>query len=279
MAINALPAAMVDRMPDPFSQRSFAIPATPLAMLDAMRTPADDSSLRLFETGEHLCGYWHDRPARDLVIEPGDPRLAEIYPRALELGFRRSGDLIYRPECQGCRLCQAVRIPVAAFRPDRSQRRNLRDNHDLAVRVLPAERRDEQFALYRRYVRSRHPDGGMDDHGPADFDRFIAGSWSDTRFMEIRLAGTLVAVAVTDLTPEALSAVYTFYDPDHARRGLGTFAVLQQIEWARREHRRHLYLGYWIAGHPKMDYKRRFMPLDGYDGRRWNPLEHIAKTP
>ncbi len=240
---------------------------------------APDSAVRIFQTGEHVCGYWHDRPARDSVVEPHDPRLPEIYPRALELGFRRSGDLVYRPNCHGCRLCVAVRIPVQAFRPDRSQRRNLRRNADLNTRVLPAARTDEQFALYRRYLGHRHVGGGMDDHGPAQFDQFLAGNWSQTRFLEIRRRssggpGALLAVAVTDLLPDALSAIYTFYDPTEATRGLGTYAILQQIEWARREHRAHLYLGYWIAGHPKMDYKRRFRPLDGYDGERWSPLEY-----
>lgn len=242
--------------------------------------PAHD--VRIFQTGEHVCGYWHDRPARDLVVEPNDPRLPLIYPRALELGFRRSGDLVYRPNCHGCRLCTAVRVPVAQFRPDRSQRRNRKRNADLIARVLPAERTDEQLALYQRYLGLRHPGGGMDDHGAVQFDQFLAGSWSDTRFLEIRQkvdgeAGALLAVAVTDVLPNALSAVYTFYDPAEANRGLGTFAILQQMDWAMRDHRRHLYLGYWIAGHPKMDYKRRFRPLDGYDGDRWSPLEYLDR--
>jgi arginyl-tRNA--protein-N-Asp/Glu arginylyltransferase len=104
-------------------------------------------------------------------------------------------------------------------------------------------------------------------------------SWSARgtkgRFLELREHGThtLLAVAVTDLVEHALSAVYTFYDPDHAARGLGTLGVLQQIEWARRDGRKHLYLGYWIAGHAKMDYKRRFQPLEGFNGRGWRRLQ------
>lgn len=236
-----------------------------------------DDDIRIFQTGEHVCGYWHDRPARDLVVEPNDPRLSQIYPRALELGFRRSGDLVYRPNCHGCQLCVAVRVPVAHFRANRSQRRTLKRNGDLVTRVLPAIRSDEHLALYRRYLGQRHVGGGMDEHGAVEFDQFLCGSWSETRFLEIRRgsgSGELLAVAVTDRLPGALSAVYTFYDPAESARGLGTFAVLQQIEWARREGLHHVYLGYWIAGHPKMDYKRRFRPLDGYDGRRWSPLEY-----
>lgn len=281
MAANAPHARSVDAPIDPFISQPVAGAATqpsyPRPMHDAH---THDDEIRLFQTGEHTCGYWHDRPARDLVLEPNDPRLADVYPRALALGFRRTGDLIYRPNCHGCRLCVPVRVPVNHFRPDRSQRRNLQRNADLVTRVLPAIRREEHLDLYQRYLQNRHIGGGMDDHGGTQFDQFLTGSWSDTRFLEIRRAqahgsGELLAVAVTDRLPDALSAVYTFYDPAEAARGLGVYGVLQQIEWARRDGRKHLYLGFWIAGHPKMDYKRRYRPLDGYDGQRWHPLEYL----
>ncbi len=230
--------------------------------------------LRVFHTSEHACGYWPDRIARDLVLDPRDPRLPRLYPHALAWGFRRSGDIVYRPHCQGCRACVAVRIPLAQFAPDRSQRRCLARNADVEARVVAAERSDEQLALYRRYLDARHRGGGMDQHGAHEFDQFLIGLWAQGRFLELREAGSrrLLAVAVTDLLDDALSAVYTFFDPAASARGLGTLAILKQIEWARREGRRHLYLGYWIDGHAKMDYKRRFRPLEGYDGRRWQRL-------
>ena len=240
--------------------------------------PTDD--LRLFQTGSHPCGYWPEREARDLVLDPRDPRLGHFYPRALEWGFRRSGDIVYRPSCAGCRACVAVRIPVHAFMPTRSQRRCLARNAGISARVAPAQRSEEHFALYRRYLQARHRDGGMDDHGTAEFDQFLVGAWSDTRFLELRdtpvpgsnAPGPLLAVAVTDRVSTGLSAVYTFYEPDQAGRGLGTLAILRQLEWARREGLRHLYLGYWIDGHARMDYKRRFHPLEAFDGRGWHPF-------
>lgn len=234
--------------------------------------------LRVFHTGDHVCGYFPDRVARDLVIDPRDPRLARFYPTALGWGFRRSGDIVYRPHCNGCRACVAVRIPVAAFAASRSQRRCAARNADIDARVLPAERTDEQLALYRRYLAARHPAGGMDDHGAAEFEQFLIGGWSDGRFLELRERHShrLLGVAVTDLVDDALSAVYTFYEPGEAARGIGTLAILRQIEWARRDRRSHLYLGYWIAGHGKMDYKRRFHPIEGFDGRRWRRLEFPA---
>jgi arginyl-tRNA--protein-N-Asp/Glu arginylyltransferase len=234
-----------------------------------------DEPLRLFHTADHACGYWPERQARDLVFDPGDPRLAQTYPMALTWGFRRSGNLIYRPHCRGCQACVAVRIPVDEFRPDRSQRRCLARNADIETRVLPAERNDEHFALYQRYLGARHAGGGMDGHGPAEFDQFLVSTWGQGRFLELRTRqahgpGELLAVAVTDVVANALSAVYTFYDPDAAGRGLGTYAILQQIAWAQREGKRHLYLGYWIDGHPKMAYKRRYRPLESFDGHGWS---------
>ena len=233
----------------------------------------DNDNLRLFHTGDHACGYWPERTARDLVFDPNDARLAQFYPQALQWGFRRSGDIVYRPHCQGCRACVAVRLPVTAFVPDRNQRRCMARNADVVARVLPAERNDERLALYRRYLAARHPGGGMDTHGASEFDQFLIGRWAEGRFLELRHDGRLLAVAVTDIVPRAMSAVYTFYDPDESQRGLGTLAILRQLEWAAREGREHLYLGYWIAGHDKMDYKRRFQPLEGFDGRQWRPFD------
>ncbi len=228
--------------------------------------------LRLFHTGEHACGYWPERRARDLVLDPRDPRLPAFYPQALAWGFRRSGDIVYRPHCAACQACVAVRIPTTEFHADRSQRRCARDNAAIESRIVMAQRSDEHLALYQRYLRFRHPAGGMDDHGPTEFEQFLVGSWSQGRFLELRLDGRLVGVAVTDLLPNALSAVYTFFEPELVRRGLGTLAILRQIEWAQRESRQHLYLGYWIQAHRKMDYKRRFQPLEAFDGRQWRRM-------
>lgn len=244
-------------------------------MLPGMRP--DPSEPRLFQTAIHPCGYWPLRAARDLVIDPDDPRLGQLYPHGLAAGFRRSGDLLYRPHCGGCQACVPVRIDCAAFAPNRSQRRCLARNADLRTRILTPERSDERLALYQRYLGHRHVGGGMDDHGPDDYDRFLLSDWARSRCLEIRGEGddgpdSLLAVAVTDMSPNGLSAVYTYFDPRQSRRALGTFAILQQILWARASGLPHLYLGYWIEGHAKMDYKRRFSGLQAYDGRQWQRL-------
>src|ERR1700722_2411059 len=224
--------------------------------------------VRLFQTLPHPCGYYADRTAQNLVIDPACDHLPQIYTAALTKGFRRAGGHVYRPHCGPCRACVAARVPVSEFRPDRSQRRCLKRNADLDVRMARAEYNDEYFGLYRRYLDVRHHGGGMDDPDIEDFGRFLYTSWSPTYFIEMRLQGRLLGVAVTDFAPTGLSAVYTFYDPAESERGLGTFAILKQIEIANARNVPHVYLGFWIDAHPKMDYKTAFQPLEflGPDG-------------
>ena len=225
--------------------------------------------VRLFQTLPHPCGYFPERTAQNLVIDPSANGLAELYALGLERGYRRAGGHVYLPHCVGCRACIASRIPVAAFRADRSQRRCTRANADLAITITEPGFSDERYALYQRYLASRHADGGMDDAPAEDFARFLFTAWSPTRFIEFRADDRLLAVAVTDFCANGLSAVYTFFDPAERARGLGTFAILSQIDIARERHLDHVYLGFWIAGHAKMDYKQRFRPIELLRHGRW----------
>ena len=151
-------------------------------------------------------------------------------------------------------------------------RRCVARNADLVVEDAEPKFSDEYFELYRRYLAARHPGGGMDDADREDFSRFLTSPWSPTRFLCFRKDGRLLAVAVTDVAGPGISSVYTFYDPDQRARSLGVFAILTQIERARAAGLAHVYLGYWIAGHPKMGYKARFQPLEVLRGQRWEPL-------
>ena len=227
--------------------------------------------VRLFQTLPHPCGYYAERTAQNLVIDPTSPHLPQIYDAALTRGFRRAGGHVYRPHCGGCHACIAARVPVVQFRPDRSQRRCLQRNADLQLCIEPARHTDEYFDLYRRYLDARHPGGGMDNPDPEDFSRFLYTAWSPTSFIELRLCDRLLGVAITDITTTGLSAVYTFFDPDEAARGLGTYAILRQIEITRERGLPHLYLGYWIDQHQKMDYKARFRPLELLTADGWRP--------
>jgi len=225
--------------------------------------------LSLYITREQPCSYYDDRLSANLIPDPQLPMSAELYSLLIGKGFRRSGEFVYRPHCQGCAACVPARINVTRFHPSRNQRRCLKRNVDLHTRLVSARYSEEYFALYQRYLNTRHDDGSMANPQPEDFSNFLLNSWQSTLFIESRLQGKLLAVAVVDFLRAGPSAVYTFFEPDEASRSLGTFAVLQQIWLARLYQRPHVYLGYWIRNHRKMDYKRHFRGLELYRDEQW----------
>lgn len=227
----------------------------------------------LFLSTTHTCSYLPNQTASTLFIDPRYPVSPELLGDFNRRGFRRSGDLIYRPHCPGCQACVPVRIPVKAFSPRRAQRRTAVRNDDIVVSARPAGFDAEHFALFRRYQDTRHAGGAMADPDAATYLRFLVSRHSATTFHEFRIAGTLVGVAVVDVLPDGLSAVYTFYDPSLTGRGLGTYAILWQIAETHRRGLPFLYLGYWVKDSAKMAYKTRFQPLEAYRNGRWSPFD------
>ena len=230
-------------------------------------------NLSLYITAEHECGYYHDRLTSNLIPDPQVSMNAGLYSLLISKGFRRSGGFVYRPHCKQCSGCVPCRISVSAFSPSRSQRRCLKTNADLITRIRPAVYSDEYFALYRQYLNSRHMDGNMADPSQEDFKSFLLNDWRTTVFIESRLRDKLLSVAVVDFLTAGPSAVYTFFDTRHSRRSLGTYAILQQIWLARLYLMPHVYLGYWIDGHPKMAYKRNYSGLEVLLHEHWQPLQ------
>lgn len=223
---------------------------------------------------EHECSYLPGRWARSLFFDPSLPVDPDTAQWLADQGFRRSGPYLYRPHCKGCQACVPLRVPVAEFTPRRSQRRCWERNHpELTARAALPGYSEEQFALYCRYQASRHPGGSMDGVTPETYLGFLDSPWADTRFVEFRLAGRLVAVAVTDLLPVGVSAMYTFYEPTLAERSLGVFSVLWQIEYARSRGLPWVYLGYWVADCRKMSYKDRYRPVEAWTGSNWERFE------
>ncbi len=192
-----------------------------------------------------------------------------IYNQLIQHGFRRSGAHCYRPHCNDCNACVACRLAVADFSASRSQKRCLKNNEDLQVTEVTAEFSEEYFQLYSRYLNARHTDGSMAHPVEDDFSQFLYCNWSDTRFLECRLQGKLVAVAVIDIVSDGLSAVYSFYDPEMNDRSLGTYCILKQIEYSKQQGLDYVYLGYWIKNHDKMHYKCNFRPLQLYLDEQW----------
>lgn len=166
--------------------------------------------LSLYITREQPCSYYDDRLSANLIPDPQLPMSAELYSLLIARGFRRSGEFVYRPHCQGCAACVPARINVSRFHPSRNQRRCLKRNADLCTRLVTARYTEEYFALYQRYLNTRHDDGSMANPQPEDFSNFLLNSWQSTLFIESRLQGKLLAVAVVDFLQAGPSAVYTF---------------------------------------------------------------------
>jgi arginine-tRNA-protein transferase len=226
----------------------------------------------LYLSMPHPCGYLPGKIATMLFIDPHDPPDATTFNRFTLQGFRRSGELVYRPHCHGCAECTPVRVPVRRFQPNRGQRRAQARNRDVEITRCEPVFSQEHFELYRRYQAQRHGGGGMDDPNPQKYLQFLVHSQVDTAFYEMRTGGRLLAVAVADHLPDALSAVYTFFDPDEKTRGLGVYAVLWEIARARELNLEWLYLGYWIRENTKMAYKSNYRPLEAYRRGRWTEL-------
>ena len=229
----------------------------------------------LYATPPHECNYLPHHQATTVFIDPNFPKDNLLYDNLSQHGFRRSGEHLYRPHCRNCEECIPVRVPVRKFVPRRSQRRILQKNRDLRIVTKESEFEPEHFDLYCRYLATRHIGGGMDNPTPSSYMKFLTSHWSKTEFCEFRLKQQLVALAVLDHLQNGLSAVYTFFDPALKERSLGVYAILWEIEEAKRLKRDWLYLGYWIKGCRKMSYKIEYQPLEFYCHGTWQEI----KTP
>ena len=199
-------------------------------------------------------------------------------------GFRRSQSIAYRPACETCRACISVRVAAADFAPSRNMRRIAERNVDIVGEMRTPAPTSEQYSVFRAYLDVRHRDGGMADMTVLDYAMMIEDSHVDTRVIEYRRrgpdtgitsrgAGQMLAVALTDVLSDGLSMVYSFFDPDEADRSLGTFMILDHIDRANRMGLPYVYLGYWVAGSRKMDYKGRFLPQERLMPSGWSRVE------
>lgn len=222
---------------------------------------------------EHPCDYLPGESARSIFVAANYKVSASDYGDLAQYGFRRSGNLVYRPNCQHCSACIPLRIPVDLFEPSRIQRRILAKNSDIRVTEKPPAFDGNHFRLYKSYLQARHGDGAMANSTSDDYMRFLTSRWCETSFYEFKLGDKLFAVAIVDNFDAAMSSVYTFFECDFSNRSPGVYAVLWQIQEARKRRLKSLYLGYWIAGCDKMSYKNQYRPLEAYVDGQWRLYE------
>ncbi|MFO6422025.1 arginyltransferase [Motilimonas sp. KMU-193] len=222
-------------------------------------TPQQEVILKVGLTPEHPCSYLPEKKEQLLVMmDPGMFNSSD-YERLLSLGFRRSGKDIYRPHCPQCQACQSIRLAVNEINLSHSQKRILKKNADLTIQISQRDK-PEYFNLYQAYINNKHQQGSMYPANLEQYQHFILSPWLSPHFIEIYHQTKLIAVAVSDVGSASLSAMYTFYDPDYEARSLGTFAILQQIQYAQSLSLPWLYLGYQVDQCRKMNYKTRFRP-------------------
>ena len=233
---------------------------------------------QFFLTPGGPCPYLPGRTERKVFARLTGSLAQPLNEALTHSGFRRSQGIAYRPACDSCAACVSVRIVAGELEYSRGQKRILRRNGDLLRGEVPAEATREQFALLRTYLDSRHAGGGMSDMGLFDYVAMVEETPVQTHIVEYRrpdrdgAPGALIACALSDVLRDGLSMVYSFYHPGEDARSLGTYMILDHVRAARSRGLRNVYLGYWVQGSEKMDYKARFRPLEALGREGWERL-------
>jgi arginine-tRNA-protein transferase len=239
---------------------------------------------QFYLTAPSPCPYLAGKEERKVFTHLVGERAGELNDILTHGGFRRSQSIAYRPACEACRACVSVRVICDEFRPTRSMRRICERNSDVVGEMRVAVPTSEQYSVFRAYLDSRHRDGGMADMTVLDYAMMVEDSHVETRIVEYRHRGPdsfitgrgigdLLAVALTDVLSDGLSMVYSFFEPDEGMRSLGTFMILDHVARARRMGLPYVYLGYWVRGSRKMDYKGRFVPQERLLAEGWTRAE------
>jgi arginine-tRNA-protein transferase len=220
-------------------------------------------------TQKFTCNYIPEEQEQLLVSMAPPEELSDAYSQLMHVGFRRSGEQLYRPHCPNCNRCQSIRVFSTHFAPSKSQKRILNKNREWNIRISEHER-DDHYPLYERYIEAFHSDGSMYPPNYTQYRNFIRCQWQQPMFIEARKPdGSLLAVAVTDKVRDGLSALYTYYCPTHEKYSLGKFMIMQQIAQTKAMGLPFLYLGFQIDECRKMNYKTAFLPYQRLIENQW----------
>lgn len=235
---------------------------------------------RFFVTSPAPCPYLAGKQERKVFTELRGPHADALNDALGRIGFRRSQTVAYRPSCLDCQACVSVRVVADEFQPSSTQRRNLKRNADLQVSLCRPWSTAEQFELLQRYLGVRHPGGGMASMDETDFADMVEHTPVTSYIVEYRepsqdgvTPGRLVGACLTDKQADGLSMIYSFYEPDHAHRaGLGNYIILDHIRRAEQMGLPFVYLGYWVEGSPRMQYKVRYRPMERLSRQGWERI-------
>ncbi len=227
----------------------------------------------LQEVSTQNCSYLAGQQSRNIFVDPNIEMDQSLLDTLNLNGFRRSGKLLYRPNCSSCNACKAARVLCDNFKLSKSQKRIVKRNQDLQLSVAMAEDHPEYYALYERYINMRHQDGEMYPPTHKQFSDFLCRDFGNTRFLLAHENNELVACMVFDILSEALSAVYCFYEPELEQRSMGSFMILTLIRLSQGLSMPYNYLGYWVKGCAKMDYKKSYGPLEVFSENVWQKLD------
>lgn len=231
---------------------------------------------RFFVTSPAPCPYLPDRSERKVFTELKGPHADQLNEALGRIGFRRSQTVAYRPSCADCQACVSVRVVADEFTPSTTQKRNMRRNSDLVTTECRPWATDEQFELLQKYLAMRHPGGGMASMDEVDYADMVEHTPVSSYVIEYREPsangeqGRLIGACLTDRQGDGLSMIYSFYDPEHeARSGLGNYIILDHIRRAAIDGLPYVYLGYWVEGSARMQYKVRYRPLERLTRDGW----------
>lgn len=230
-------------------------------------------TIKLFRTAEHACSYLPERQSRTLFLDPELDYSVSLYEHLTQAGFRRSGKHLYRPDCGDCKACIPSRIPVDDFQLSRKFRRVMSKNKEISISLESSSFRTEDYHLFAQYINERHQDGDMYPASEESYRDFLAVQHEFSFQIHMRLNGELIAVAVTDHLISGLSAIYTFFSPKLDKNSLGVLAILSQIDLCKQWQLPYLYLGYWVPGCRKMEYKIQYQPVELLINGQWQLTE------